>query len=85
MERYIVDSPHCAGDCKKALKDILSAGYLSHFDCGSRDTDHRAWVVLEAASIQEAMIVVTASHRPQAKVVKLTKFSREQIEKMHIA
>lgn len=84
MDRYIVESPHSAGDCKKALKDVLAAGYLSHFDWGCLDGDHRGWVVIEAASAQEAMMVVPASHRPRASVVKLTKFSREQIEKTHV-
>jgi hypothetical protein len=84
MDRYIVESPHTAGDCKKALKDVLAAGYLSHFDWGCADGDHRGWVVIEAANAEEAMMVVPSSHRPAAKVVKLTKFSRAQIEKMHI-
>jgi len=84
MDKYIVESPHTAGDCKKALKDVLSAGYLSHFDWGCLDGDHRGWVIIEAASAQEALMVVPVGYRPQAKVVKLTKFSREQLEKMHI-
>jgi hypothetical protein len=51
---------------------------------GSADGDHRGWVIIEAANAEEAMMVVPSSHRPAAKVVKLTKFSRAQIEKMHI-
>ena len=83
MDRYIVESPHAAGDCKKALKDVLAAGYLSHFDWGCADGDHRGWVIIEAASPKEALMVVPSSYRPNAKVVRLTKFSREQIQKMH--
>jgi hypothetical protein len=84
MDRYIVESHHTEGDCKKALKDVLAAGYLSHFDWGCMEGDHRGWVVIEAASAQEAMMVVPSSHRPTAKVIKLTKFTPEQIEKMHV-
>ena len=84
MERFIVESPHTAGDCKKALKDVLAAGYLSHFDWGCADGDHRGWVIIEAASADEAKMVVPSSHRSHATVIKLTKFSREQIEQMHI-
>jgi len=84
MDRYIVESPHTEGDCKKALKDVLSVGYLTHFDWGCKDGDHRGWVIIEADSPEEALMVVPSIHRPLAKVVKLVKFSREQVEKMHV-
>lgn len=83
MDRYIVESSHTAGDCKKALKDILAAGYISHFDWGCADGDHRGWAIIEAESAEEAKMVVPSSQRQKATVVKLNKFTAEQIEKMH--
>lgn len=83
MDRYLVESPHTAADCKMALKDVLAAGYLSHFDWGCADGDHRGWVIIEAESADEAIMVVPSSARREASVVKLTKFTREEIEKMH--
>lgn len=84
MDRYIVESPHTADDCKKALKDVLAAGYLSHFEWGCAVGDHRGWVIIEAESAQEARMVVPSSQRPKATVVKLNKFSPEEVHQMHI-
>jgi hypothetical protein len=83
MERYMVESAHTANDCKKLLKDVLAAGYITHFEWGCAEGDHRGWVIIEAESAEEAKMVVPSSHRPQATVIKLTKFTREQVENLH--
>ncbi len=83
MDRYLVVSPHTAGDCKQALKEVHAIGYITHFDWGCMDGDHTGWVVLEAESVQQALMVVPPMQRHKAKAVKLVKFSPADIAGMH--
>jgi hypothetical protein len=83
VDRYLVVSPHTAGDCKQALKEVHAAGYITRFDWGCMDGDHTGWVVLEAETMQQALMVVPAMQRNKAKAVKLVKFSPADIAGMH--
>lgn len=83
MERYLVISPHTPEDCAKAIKQIESVGSLTRFDWGCRDGEHTGWVIVEADSKAEAMMVVPSVERPRAKVVKLVKFSPAEVKAMH--
>jgi len=83
MDRYLVSSPHTEGDCKQALKEVHAVGYITHFDWGCMDGDHTGWVVLEAESATQALMVVPALQRNSAKAVKLVKFSPSDVANMH--
>jgi hypothetical protein len=84
VERFLVISPHTAGDCVKALKEIHAVGYITHFEWGCMDGDHTGWVTLEAESAQQALMVVPAMQRQSAKAIRLVKFSPQDIEAMHV-
>jgi hypothetical protein len=83
MDRFLVVSPHTAPDCVRALKEINSIGYITHFEWGCKDGDHTGWVILEAENAKQALMVVPSSQRHTAKAVKLVKFSPQDIETMH--
>ena len=83
MERYQIILPHTPQDCKKSLKQIESIGAITHFDWGCMDGDHTGYVVLEAENKSEALLVVPTNQRPSVRIVKLTKFSPEQVKSMH--
>ena len=83
MDRYLVILPHTVEECKKAVKQVEAIGAITHFDWGCMDGDHTGYVTLEADSKQEALMVVPTIERRQARVIKLTKFSPEQVKSMH--
>lgn len=83
MDRFLVISPHTAGDCAKALKEIYSVGYITHFDWGCMDGDHTGWLVLEAENAKQALMVVPTMQRHNARAIKLVKFSPQDVEAMH--
>jgi hypothetical protein len=83
MDRFLVISPHTAANCRQALREVHAAGYITHFDWGCMDGDHTGWVILEAESAKEALMVVPAMQRNSAKVVKLVRFSPAEIATMH--
>ena len=83
MERYLVISPHTAEDCAKAIKQIESVGSLTRFDWGCKDGEHTGWVIVEADSKAQALMVVPSVERPRARVVKLVKFGPAEVKAMH--
>ena len=83
MDRYIVIIPHTTAECKTALKQIESIGTITHFDWGCKDGDHTGWAIVEADNKTEAMLTVPTIQRRMAKVVKLNRFTPEEVQAMH--
>jgi hypothetical protein len=86
MARFLIEVPHEAKEkeCALAVKILLDSGsqYLTHADFGCLDGEHKAWVIIEADSKEEARFVVPSVFRPRAKIVQLNKFSLDQIEEI---
>ncbi|MCX6132389.1 MAG: hypothetical protein NTU47_01135 [Ignavibacteriales bacterium] len=68
---------------KHALKEVNATGYITRFDWGCMDGDYTGWVVLEAESATQALMVVPSLQRNSAKAVKLVKFSPADVATMH--
>ncbi len=83
MDRYMIILPHTQGDCVMALKQIEAIGMITHFDWGCKDNDHTGYVCLEAESKDQALLSVPSFARSKAHVIKLNKFSPDDIRAMH--
>ena len=83
MHRYLIILPHTMEDCMRAIKQIEAIGMITYFDWGCKDDDHTGYVVLEADSKPEALMVVPSSLRAKARAIKLIKFSPEDVQAMH--
>jgi len=83
MERFLVIAPHTAEECKQAIGEVLSAGFITHFDWGCMDGQHTGWAIIEAENASEAMMAVPPAQRHSASIVRLNKFSPQEIDKMH--
>ncbi len=83
MDKYLVILPHTVEDCMKAIKQIEAVGMITHFDWGCKDGEHTGYGILEADSKAEASLVVPSGQRSQARVVKLNKFTPEEVRAMH--
>ena len=81
MERYLVESPHTAGDCKRVVKNVYAQGYLYNCDWGCDAGVHKAWVVIEAEDEKQALWVVPPILRENASATKLVKFDEEMVKK----
>jgi hypothetical protein len=79
MARFVVEVPHEAERiaCARVIEIFLKTGshYLTHADWGCKDGDHKAWIVADVDSREEARSIVPAPMRPQAKVVQLNCFT----------
>ncbi|MBE0556767.1 MAG: hypothetical protein IH628_05990 [Proteobacteria bacterium] len=83
MDRYLIISPHTAATCIDVLMDVWQSGYVTHFEWGCEDGDHTGYVIIEASDKKEALMVVPSLYRTDARAVKLTTYSQEQVVTMH--
>jgi len=84
MDRYLIELPHEPEKlaCARAVKILLETGshFLTNADFGCSDGDHRAWTIVEAESREEARSVLPPIYRFEASVIKLNKFTMEEID-----
>jgi hypothetical protein len=86
MPKFLIEVPHDAERmaCARAVQAFLSSGshFVSNADWGCRDGDHRAWIVAEMPSKDDAMAIVPPIFRAHAKIVALNRFNLAEIEGM---
>ncbi len=84
MSKFLIEVPHESEvvACAKAVRVFLATGshFLTHADWGCMDGDHRAWMIVDAASKEEARAIVPPTFRSLARIVGLNEFSLEQID-----
>ena len=86
MARFLIEVPHEAERvaCARVIEIFLKTGshFLTHADWGCKDGKHKAWIVADVESREEARSIVPAAMRSQAKLVQLNYFSMEEIEEI---
>lgn len=86
MPKYFIEVPHSADPvaCLRVIQVFLQTGshFLTHAEWGCSDGEHKAWFIIEANDKEEARCVVPPMFRQEAKVVLLTTFTMEQVDRM---
>ena len=84
MPKFLIEVPHdkSTRECNRAIDAFLRTGshFLARADWGCKDGEHKAWLVVEVDTKNEARSIVPSEFRPMAKIVQLTTFTREDIE-----
>jgi hypothetical protein len=79
MPKFFIEVPHKAekAECARAVQIFLMSGshFLTNAEWGCMDGEHKAWIIVDVDSREEAEYIVPPSFRPQAKIVKLNRFS----------
>jgi hypothetical protein len=82
--RFLIEVPHEESTvaCARVVDVFLKTGshFLSNADWGCKDGVHKAWIVVEVDSKEEARGIIPPAFRAEAKVVQLNTFTREEIE-----
>jgi hypothetical protein len=82
--RFLIEVPHeeTTVACARAVEVFLKSGshFLSHADWGCKDGEHKAWLVVEVDSKDEARSIVPPAFRSVAKIVRLNLFTMKDIE-----
>ena len=84
MPRFLIEVSHESTKvtCARAIEVFLKTGshFFTHADWGCKDGEHKAWIVVEVESRDEARAIVPPAFRSEAKVVQLNAFTIEEIE-----
>ena len=85
MARYLIESPHTVGECLRALDEILGRdpGLLAKYDFACMSGEHTGYVIVDAGSESEARENIPSFLRGKARIVKVDKFTPEQIKSFH--
>jgi hypothetical protein len=82
--RFLVTEKHTKEECLNALDEVSKVGkkFLDQCDFGCMAGDHSAYVILEGKDEAEIQKMLPASWAT-AKIVRLNKFTPEQIAAFH--
>jgi len=84
MPRFLVEVEHEGTQqaCQRAIDTFLRTGshFLSNAEWGCKDNEHKAWMIVDVGTRQEARNIVPADFRATAKVVQLTTFTRTEAD-----
>jgi hypothetical protein len=82
--RFLIEVPHekATVACARVVDVFLRTGshFLSPADWGCKDGVHKAWMVVEVDSKDEARGIVPPPFRAQARIVQLDAFTMKEIE-----
>jgi hypothetical protein len=83
MASFLVEVPHDAQHvaCDRVVEIFLKTGshFLTHADWGC---EHKAWIIADVDSREEARSVLPPMMRSQAKIVELDYFTMEEIDEI---
>ena len=84
MGRFLIEVPHegTAAACARAAELLLRTGshFLTRAEYGCRDGVHKAWIIVDVDSKDEARMVLPPPFRPQARIVALNYFTVEEMD-----
>jgi len=87
MARFLIEATHDPESiaCIRVADIFLQTGshFLTHADWGCMDGSHKAWIIAEVDSKDEARSILPPAIRSQAKIVKLNHFTMEEIGLLH--
>ena len=83
MPRFLIEVPHEAEQvaCARIVQVFLQSGshFLSNAEWGCMDGDHRAWIIVDVPTKEDARAIVPPTFRAKARIVGLNTFSIDQI------
>jgi hypothetical protein len=86
MARFLIEVPHDEEivACANAVEIFLKTGnhFLTHADWGCKDGVHKAWIVVDVDSKDEARTILPQAYRKDASIIQLNKFTLAEIEEL---
>jgi len=82
---YLIKLSHTLENCLATLDKISKedSKLLSKIDWGCMSGDHTGYLIVNSKDEKSALEMLPASIRDQAKIEKVDKFTKEQIESFH--
>lgn len=90
MKKFLIEVPHGADKnaCNEAIQvfQLTGSHFLTHAEWGCMDGEHKAWILVDVESKEDAMYIIPPLFRSTAKIVELTNFSAKElleVDKFH--
>lgn len=84
MSRYLIEVSHENNKqaCEYAIRVFKMTGshFLTNAYWGCSDDVHKAWIIVDLDSKEEALFVVPPSFRQKAKVITIHKYAFESVK-----
>ena len=86
MARFLIEVLHEPERvaCARVVEIFLKTGshFLTHADWGCLDGEHKAWIIADVDTREEARSILPPGMRSQAKIVQLNYFTMEEIDEI---
>ena len=86
MAKFFIEVEHeaTAEACARAIKHFIETGvhFLTHAEWGCKDGVHKAWVIVELDSKDEALHVLPPAYRSIAQIVQVDEFKMEDVDQI---
>jgi len=86
MARFLIEVTHEEEEvaCARVVEIFLKTGshFVTHTDWGCMDGEHKAWIIVEVDSKEDARRILPPAFRSHARIVGLNKFTMEQIDEI---
>jgi hypothetical protein len=83
MGRFLIEVPHEAKpeECGRAIELLLGSGshFVSQAEWGCSDGVHKGWIIVDVDSKEAAAALLPPVYRSRATIVRLTKFTIDDI------
>lgn len=86
MTRFLIEVPHDNKKeaCDRAVRIFMETGshFMTNAEWGCADGVHKAWIIADMESREEALAMLPSLFRQSATIIALQKFRMEDIEQM---
>jgi hypothetical protein len=83
MPKFLIEVPHGASKeaCDQAIQIFMQTGshFLTHADWGCMDGEHKAWIIADVNTKEDAMLILPSAFRSNAKIIRLTTFTQKDM------
>jgi hypothetical protein len=85
MARYLIESPHTKEECLRALDELVDKkkGLVEEYEFGCMSGNHTGYLIVDASSESEVREKIPGFLMNKAKIVKLDKFTEDQVRDFH--
>lgn len=84
MEKFLIEIRN-GGDratCLRSIQSFLStrSHFVTSVEWGCIDGEHKAWLIIKTGNREDAMRIIPAAYRQNAKITRLHKFTGKEID-----
>jgi hypothetical protein len=84
MPRFLIEVPHgpSVTECNRAIEVFLRTGshFLARAEWGCPDGEHKAWLIVDVETKDEARSIVPPDYRAEARVVLLRTYTMHDLD-----